>query len=1058
MFSRFFIERPRFALVLCVVMVLLGVISLCKLPVAEYPEITPPQLYVSANYTGASADVIMQTVAIPLEDSINGVDDLLYFSSTCGNDGDYSCTVTFKSGTDSDIAMVNLQNAVKRAEAKLPSEVTKTGITVEKRGSDILAMFTFQTDGSVMDIMQLNNDVDANVKDAITRLEGVSSAELMSQKEYSMRIWLDPLRMAGLNISSADITSAVEAQNIQAAAGTIGSENSNRFVNYKLNVQGRLKTAKEFGEIVIRRDDDGSVIYLKDIARVEVGSKSGSGRTLHNGREAIAMGIYRTPESNALATVKRVKAELDSWQTRFPKGVNYTVSYDPTEFIEVSMQEIITTIVSALLLVVLITWLFLQDWRATLVPSIAIPIALLGTFPFMLLLDYSINVLTMFGLILVIGSLCDDAIVVVENTQALMTREGLSPKEAALKCMSQITGAIIATTLVTVACYVPLAFYGGMVGNIYIQFAVTMCISLCLSTVVAMTLSPVLCAYLLKRPSEKPPRLFRPFNAVMDKSRNTYLFFVRMLARRGTLTLALFACLMVGAWLLSGRLQSSFLPLEDKGVIMCNIELPNSASQARTHAVMDEFRKSIEGIEGIRSVLLISGMSMMSASGENVAMGILQLDRWEDRTTPETQLNAIISEIQKRTQHISSARIICFTPPAIMGLGMTGGATFELCALGDIDTTELSETAKRVAMELSADPKIQYATSAYNADTPQLYLDIDRKKAESLGLSANTIFTALQSNFASIYINDYTMMGQNYEVKIQASPNDRCSLSNVRSLQICSSKGEMVPVSSIGTLRYTVGPNQIMRFNKMVCAEMNAAAATGVSSTELIRRIESFKLPENYHVEWTGLSYQEKQNEGQIVYLMILAMVFAYLFLVAQYESWMIPVPVMLTVGTAILGALIGLWFCGTPVGISFGLFDSSTLSIYAQLGMVMLVGLTAKNAILMVEFSKQERESGKSVYDSAISGADLRYRAVLMTAWSFLFGVLPLVVATGAGAGSRRAIGITTFSGMLLATLVGIIFTPALYAVFQRIREWIKSKLHWSSKTDSDNVEKGGL
>ncbi len=596
MFSRFFIERPRFAIVVCVIMVLTGIISLTKLPVAEYPEITPPQVFVSASYTGASADVVMQTVAIPIEDQINGVDDLLYFTSTCSNDGSYRCVVTFQSGTDPDIAMVNLQNAVKRAEAKLPSEVTQTGVSVEQRGNDILAMFAFMTDGSHMSIMELHNYLDANVKDAVARLEGVSSADLMSSKEYAMRIWLDPLRMAGLNISTSDITSAIQGQNIQAAAGTIGSEGSNQYVNYKLNVQGRLTDAQEFENIVLRRDSDGSVVFLKDVARVEIGSKSYSGKAAFNGDEVIAMAIYRTPESNALATVERVKAELDKWAERFPEGVSYDVGYDPTEFINVSMREIVTTIVSALLLVVLITWLFLQDWRATLVPSIAIPIALLGTFPFMLVLDYSINVLTMFGLILVIGSLCDDAIVVVENCQALMVRENLSPKEAALKSMNQITGAIIATTLVTVACYVPLAFYGGMVGNIYIQFAVTMCISLCLSTVVAMVLSPVICAHMLRKPAEKPSVFFRPVNALLDRSRGIYLFFVKLLVRRGILTLLLFGGVLSAAYLLYGQTRSAFLPQEDKGMIMCDISLPNSASQARTDAVLEEFRKSIQDI------------------------------------------------------------------------------------------------------------------------------------------------------------------------------------------------------------------------------------------------------------------------------------------------------------------------------------------------------------------------------------------------------------------------------------------------------------------------------
>ncbi len=926
--------------------------------------------------------------------------------------------------------MVNLQNAVSRAEVNLPSDVTKNGVSVEKRGSDLLAMFAFLTDGSKMNLMELNNYVDSNIKDAISRIPGVSSAEIMASREYSMRIWLNPLRMAGLGISTSDITTAVESQNIQAAAGSIGTEHSNEYVYYKLNVKGRLVTPEEFGNIVIRHDSDGSIVRLKDIATVEIGASSYAGKSLFNGKESVGLGVYRTPDANALETVNKIKAELENWSRMLPEGVSCVVAYDPTEFIQVSMTEIVTTLVSALLLVVLITWLFLQDWRATLIPSIAIPVALLGTFPFLLALNYSINVLTMFGLILVVGSLCDDAIVVVENCQALMEREGLSPKEAALKCMNQITGAIIATTLVTVACYAPLAFYGGMVGNIYMQFAVSMCIALCLSTVVAMTLSPALCALLLRKPDGRVPVFFRPFNRVLDGSRKIYSFFVGFLVRRALLTLVLLAAVCGTVWLLYGKIHSSFLPKEDKGEIMCDIELPRGASVSRTDAVLNEFLEKISDIKGIRSTMIISGKSVMSGSGENVARCIVRLNPWDQRTTQELSLDSIINQIQAQTRTISDASVISFTPPAIMGLGAAGGANFNLCGIGDVDSGELATLAKQFAMELAAKPETRSAMTSYNADTPQLFLDINREKAETLGVATGTIFSTLQSKLASLYINDFTFLGRNYEVKMQSTANNRSTLDHIREIQVPNDSGEMVPLSSLGTLRYMIGPNQITRFNKMSSAELNVQAATGVSSQRIFELVDGTKLPSGYRVEWTGLSYQEKQNQGQIVYLMALALLFAYLFLVAQYESWTIPIPVMLAVTFALLGAQLGL------------LISGETLSIYAQLGMVMLIGLAAKNAILMVEFSKQERESGKSVFEAALNGANLRYRAVLMTAWSFLFGVFPLVIATGAGSGSRRAIGITTFSGMVLATLVGIVFTPALYAAFQRIREYLKSKV----------------
>lgn len=788
--------------------------------------------------------MVAQTVAMPLENEINGVEDLLYFSSTSSNSGSYSCSVTFRSGTDSDIALVNLQNAVKRAEAQLPSEVTKVGITVEKRGNDILAMLAFQTDGTSLSLNELVNYVNNNVKDALARLEGVSSSDMMSQQEYAMRIWMDPLRMSGLGISSSEIRSAVEAQNVQAAAGTLGAEGSNRYVSYKLNVQGRLKTAEEFGEIVVRSDaDSGRIVRLRDVATVELGSSSYSGRSTFNGKESVGLSLYRSPDANALATMNRIKAELATWEQRFPPGVSYSIAYDPTKFIVASMREMVSTLVVALILVVLVTWLFIQDWRATLIPAVAIPVSLVGTFSVMYALGYSINTLTMFGLILVIGSLVDDAIVVVENTQGIMEREGLPAREAAIKSMRQITGAVIATTLVTVACYAPLAFYGGMVGAIYRQFAVSMCVALCLSTVVALTLSPALCALVLRRSGGQCAPIFLPVNRFLDALRGRYLGMTGRLVRRGGLTLGILGGSFLGVWLLYGHIPPSFLPMEDKGVIFCNVELPGDAVQERTDAVLATVRERLAAIPGIRSVMQVSGMSMLSGSGENAAMCIVELDPWEERSAPPTRLSAIMGQIQGRTHDIAAASIVAFTPPAIMGLGATGGASFDICGIGDIDASALATVTDAFVRDLSARPETMFAMTAYDAATPQLRLRLDREKAELLGVQAGTVFSTLQDVLASYYINDFTLSGNNFEVKLQAGADSRSSLQHVEELLIPNSNGDMVPLSALGTLQYEVGPRQITRFNKMVAAEINAQSAPGVSSGDLYAAIEGISCP-----------------------------------------------------------------------------------------------------------------------------------------------------------------------------------------------------------------------
>lgn len=1033
MFSKIFIARPKLAIVVSVVLVFSGLLSLTKLPVAEYPEIAPPSISVHCTYAGAGCEVVRDTVAVPLEAQFNSLEDLLYFSSSCDNSGGYSCTITFKPGINSDIAMVNVQNSIKRAEALLPSEVNDTGISVRKRSGDMLAMFVFMTDGTEMSTSELSNYVSTYILDTITRIEGVAELEVWGGQSYSMRIWLDPLRMAGLGISVDDIAAAVRSQNLQAASGNIGSQHSNDYLEYKLNVLGRLTTPEQFGDIVVRSDGEGNILRLKDVATVELGAKDYKDRAIFNGKPSVSVVVYRSDDANALATVNRVKDKLDEISKGFKKGVTYVCGFDPTEFIRISLHEIAQTLIIALLLVIAITYLFMQDWRATLVPALAIPVALMGTFPFMVMMGLNINVLTMFGLILVIGSLVDDAIVVVENTQSIMAREGLDSKAAAIKSMEQITGAIIATTMVTVACYVPLAFYGGMVGAIYYQFSATMCISLCLSTFIAMTLSPAICSLIMRKPAEHPNKIFAPFNFLVDSGKSVYLLAVKFLVRRGILTLLILAGILVGIKLVSGRVYESFLPTEDKGAIMVNVELAPGATLSRTNAAMDVLLERFNEIAGIRSTILISGFSMLGGAGENCALAILDLERWDKRTTKELQLENLKNYVQAYVSDIPELKIFCFTPPPIMGLGMSGDLSLQFCSDTGVTAQELAANVNEFCGKINQLPEALYAMSTFTANDTQLFLDIDRQKAETLGVQTKSIFSTLQSQLASYYINDFNMKGESYYVKMQSTKENRSDIDDIRNIMVPNVHGESVPLSSIADLQFIAAPRRLQRYNKMDAAQVRIQAIPGVSSGRLLNLVEKIELPQGYHIEWTDMSLQEKQNQGKLLKLMLLAVIFAYLFLVGQYESWTIPVPVMLTVSTAAFGGMLGLFVCGM------------SLSIYAQLGMVMLIGLTAKNAILMVEFSKQERESGLDVYTAAVNGASLRFRAVMMTAWSFLFGVFPLVVASGPGAASRQDIGITTFSGMLVATLFGIIMTPALYAVFQRMRETVKGL--WTKK-----------
>ena len=1033
MFSAIFIRRPRFALVISLFLMLAGIISVYRLPIAEYPQVSPPTIMVMATYPGASAQVIADTVASPLESEVNGIEDMVYYSSQSDNLGNYTLTLTFKSGADEDMALVNVNNAVKRAEHALPTDVVNNGLTVVKRSSDMLATYAFYSDNPEHTPLFLSNYVSIHIKDAISRIDGIGQAIIFGEQEYSIRIWLDPYKMRAYSISDDDVRNAVASQNIQAATGSVGTESSSRWMQFKVDAKGRLSTPEEFERIIVKSGEDGRQIRLGDIAKVELGAETYNSTGTFNGRPAVALAIFKLNDANALEIMKDVNKTLEELKQNFPDGLTWEVSYDSTRFVVVSMQEIVETLILTFILVVVITYLFLQDWRATIIPSVTIPVSLIGTFLFLYLLDMSINTLTMFALILVIGSVVDDAICVTENCTRLIDEEHLAPFDAAMKTMEQLTGALIATTLVVVAIYMPIMFYGGMVGTIYTQFAVTMCIALCLSTVNAMTLSPALCALVL-RPSKTPRGFFHLFNIGLNWTRNTYLFVGGLLVRRTLLTIILFGLILFGNYYFYQRLPSAFLPTEDKGTIFCEVVLPAGASLPRTEAALAEVSDLVRDVPGVNQIMTVPGRSLTAGEGENLGLLILDLKPWGERTTPETQITRIQQEVIRRASVLPDASVNAFVPPAIMGLGATGGVTFSLQATGDQNSQEIAQTTNHLLSKIMETGKAVYAFTSFDANTPMLYLDINRDKAEAMNVTINSIFSALQSQLGSYYINDFNKYGKTYQVKTQLAPELRENLNIIDQLYVTSTTGENIPLSAVADLRWTLGPRQVERFNMFPSASINTQSVPSFSSGEMMNLLEDLvhkNLSKDYQISWTDMSYQESQNEGKIVSLLMISLLVAYLFLVAQYESWTMPISVMLSVATATLGAILALKL------------SNMSLNIYCQLGLLMLIGLTAKTAILMVEFSKFERDKGATIQDAALNGMRVRFRSVMMTALSFVIGVFPMVVASGAGAGSRQSIGVTTFWGMLVATIAGMMFIPGLYVIFQRAAEGVSGFFH---------------
>ncbi|UWQ89689.1 multidrug efflux RND transporter permease subunit [Rhodobacteraceae bacterium M382] len=1032
MFSSFFISRPKFAIVISLVLTVLGLIGYMALPVAQFPEITPPVVTVNANYTGANAETVETSVAAPIEAQVNGVDGMIYMSSTSSDNGSYSLSVTFEVGTDPDIASVNVQNRVAQAMASLPAEVTSSGVVTQKASSNMLLVTALTSPNGTYDDVFLSNYSSINIKDALSRINGVGNADVLTDLEYAMRLWLDPNKMAGLGVTPGDVINAVREQNLEVSAGQIGSPPvpGDQTFQYTIKSRGRLATTREFEDIVIRSGSEGNQVRVRDIARVELGARTYNNSGFLDDGPASILAVYQAPGANALAVAEQVRAELDRLSLTFPDDVEYAIPFDSTKFVEQSLKDVISTLMMTFALVVSVVFVFLGNFRATLIPMIAIPVSLIGTFAFLLAFGMTLNTISLFALVLAIGIVVDDAIVVVENVERLIADEGLSAPDATRKAMGQISGPVIATTLVLLAVFVPVTFMPGITGRLYSQFAVTISIAVIISSINALTLSPALCALVLKPRSGPPRGLLAVFEGVIGGVRTGYVGIVRRLVRLPIIGLAIVLGMGAGLGGLFSITPKGFIPLEDNGYLFVDVQLPDAAALGRTEQVAARLRDQLKQVPGVEHTVLVNGFSMLNGGLPNGAMIIVTLDPWDDRTDDAQSADAILAQIYGIANSEAAASIVAFNPPPISGLGMSAGVELQVQQTGGGTPQDLSAALGSLVYAANQRPEIERAFTTFRANVPQVFVDLDREKAKTLQVAISEVFQTLQAQLGSYYVNDFNLYGRVYRVMIQADGSYRDKVEDIGNLYVRSTTGEMVPLSTLVDVENILGPVLLKRHNMFRSATVTATPAPGLSTGDAIRVMEESaaeSLPPGYAFEWTGTAQQQQDSAGLVQVILVMAILFGYLFLVAQYESWTMPVAILLSVIVALFGAVVTVSAIG------------SDINLYTQIGMIMLIGLASKNAILIVEFAIEQHNAGKTIREAAIEAAFQRFRAVMMTALSFLLGVIPLLVASGAGAASQKAIGFAVFGGMLFATVIGVIVVPVLYALMQGVRERLK-------------------